>query len=48
MHRVVLGKQAGLLDEDGAAEEIGAIEQQLHELVDQLKESAGVAEEEEF
>ncbi len=47
LHRVALVRQAGLMDEEGAAEEIAAIERQLHELVDGLRRSAGVAEEEE-
>ncbi|MBC7790181.1 MAG: hypothetical protein H7Z74_09575 [Anaerolineae bacterium] len=47
LHRVALVQQAGLMDEEGAAEEIAAIEKQLHELVDDLRRSAGVAEEEE-
>lgn len=47
LHRVALVRQAGLMDEEGAAEEIAAIEKQLHELVDGLRRSAGVAEEEE-
>lgn len=47
LHRVALVQQAGLMDEEGAAAEIAAIEEQLHELVDDLRRSAGVAEEEE-
>ncbi len=47
LHRVAFVRQAGLMDEEGAAEEIAAIEKQLHELVDGLRRSAGVAEEEE-
>ena len=34
--------RAGLLDMDGAAQEIDLTEKQLHELIDRLKSYAGV------
>ena len=37
LNQVSLSMRAGLLDADGAAHEIGLVEEQLHEIVSQLK-----------
>lgn len=42
LNQVSISMRAGLLDVDGAAREIEATEQQLHELVDRLRNLAGV------
>ena len=42
LNQVSVSMRAGLLDVDGAAQEIEATEKQLHELVGQLREVAGV------
>ena len=42
LNQVSISMRAGLLDVDGAAREIDATEQQLHELVDRLRNLAGV------
>jgi hypothetical protein len=44
LNQVAISMRAGLLDVDGAAQEIDATERQLHELIDRLRESAGVEE----
>ncbi|HVE79132.1 MAG TPA: hypothetical protein VNA89_09740 [Gemmatimonadaceae bacterium] len=44
LNQVAISMRAGLLDVDGAAQEIDATERQLHELIDRLKEFAGVEE----
>jgi hypothetical protein len=36
--------RAGLLDEEGAAQEIELTERQLHECIDRLREDAGAEE----
>ena len=40
LNQVSLSMRAGLLDADGAAQEIGLVEEQLHEIVSQLKSVA--------
>ena len=42
LNQVAISMRAGLLDVDGAAQEIDLTEQQLHDLVRQLRASAGV------
>lgn len=42
LNQVAVSMRAGLLDVDGAAQEIDLTEQQLHALIDKLGESAGV------
>ena len=44
LNQVSISMRAGLLDVEGAAREIEATEQQLHELVDRLRNLAGVEE----
>ena len=42
MNQLSISMRAGLLDMEGAAQEIEAAERQLHELVDRLRDAAGV------
>lgn len=42
LNQVAISMRAGLLDMDGAAQEIDLTEKQLHELIDRLKGYAGV------
>jgi hypothetical protein len=42
LNQVAISMRAGLLDVDGAAQEIDLTEQQLHALIDRLSPSAGV------
>jgi len=42
LNQVAISMRAGLLDMDGAAQEIDVTEKQLHELIDRLKSYAGV------
>jgi hypothetical protein len=42
MNQLSISMRAGLLDMDGAAQEIEGAERQLHELVDRLRNAAGV------
>lgn len=42
LNQVAISMRAGLLDVAGAAAELTLTEQQLHELVDKLREAAGV------
>ena len=42
LNQVALSMRAGLLDLEGAAQEIDLTERQLHELIDRLREVAGV------
>jgi hypothetical protein len=42
LNQVAVSMRAGLLDVDGAAQEIGLTERQLHDLIDRLRSSAGV------
>ena len=42
LNQVAVSMRAGLLDVDGAAQEIDLTEQQLHALIDKLGEHAGV------
>ena len=42
LNQVAISMRAGLLDMDGAAQEIDLTEKQLHELIDRLKSFAGV------
>jgi hypothetical protein len=42
LNQVAISMRAGLLDMDGAAQEIDLTEKQLHELIDRLKGFAGV------
>jgi hypothetical protein len=42
LNQVAVSMRAGLLDVDGAAQEISLTEQQLHALVDKLGEHAGI------
>lgn len=42
LNQVSVSMRAGLLDEEGAAQELDLTERQLHELVDRLRFAAGV------
>jgi hypothetical protein len=42
LNQVVVSMRAGLLDEAGAAQEIEITHNQLHELIERLRETAGV------
>jgi hypothetical protein len=42
MNQLSISMRAGLLDLDGAAQEIESAEKQLHEIVDRLRDAAGV------
>jgi len=42
LNQVAISMRAGLLDMDGAAQEIDLTEKQLHELIDRLRSYAGV------
>lgn len=42
LNQVSISMRAGLLDEEGAAQELDLIEKQMHELVDRLRFAAGV------
>jgi hypothetical protein len=42
LNQVSISIRAGLLDKEGAAQELDATEKQLHELVDKLNAAAGV------
>jgi len=42
LNQVAISMRAGLLDVDGAAQEIALTERQLHEIVDRLRALAGV------
>ncbi len=44
MNQLALSMRAGLLDADGAAQEIELTESQLHDLVDALRDAAGLEE----
>ncbi len=44
MNQVAIAIRAGLLDADGAAQEIELTERQLHELIEALREVAGIEE----
>lgn len=44
LNQVAVSMRAGLLDLEGAAQEIDFTEKQLHELVDRLRDVAGVEE----
>ena len=44
LNQVAISMRAGLLDVEGAAQEIGLTEKQLHRLIDQLGEQAGIEE----
>jgi hypothetical protein len=44
LNQVAVSMRAGLLDVDGAAQEIGLTERQLHDLIDHLRAHAGVEE----
>lgn len=44
LNQVAISMRAGLLDVEGAAQEIDLTEKQLHTLIDQLSEHAGVEE----
>ena len=45
LNKVGISMRAGLLDLEGAAQELELTERQLHELVDRLRPTAGVEEE---
>lgn len=45
LNQVGISMRAGLLDIDGAAQELELTERQLHELVDRLRPTAGVEDE---
>jgi hypothetical protein len=45
LNQVGISMRAGLLDVDGAAQELEMTERQLHELVDRLRPTAGVEDE---
>lgn len=42
LNQVSISMRAGLLDEEGAAQEIDITERQLHDLVEKLRDAAGV------
>ncbi len=42
LNQVAVSMRAGLLDVEGAAQEIGMTERQLHDLIDELRSHAGV------
>ncbi len=42
LNQVAVSMRAGLLDVEGAAQEIGLTERQLHDLIDRLRSNAGV------
>lgn len=42
MNQISISMRAGLLDAEGAAQELELTEKQLHELVDQLRGAAGI------
>ena len=42
LNQVSVAMRAGLLDEEGAAQEVEVTEKQLHDLVEQLRAAAGV------
>lgn len=42
MNRVAVTMRTGMIDKDGASQEMELIQQQLHEVVDRLKGAAGV------
>ena len=42
LNQVSISMQAGLLDKEGAAQEIDITQKQLHELVEKLRDAAGV------
>jgi len=44
LNQVAISARAGLLDEDGANQEIELTERQLHEFIDRLRSSAGAEE----
>jgi len=44
LNQVAVSMRAGLLDVEGAAQEIGLTERQLHDLIDHLRSHAGVEE----
>ena len=44
LNQIAISMRDGLLDEDGAKQEIELTERQLHECVDRLRHSAGVEE----
>ena len=44
LNQVAVSMRAGLLDVEGAAQEIGLTERQLHDLIDHLRTHAGVEE----
>lgn len=44
LNQIAISMRDGLLDEDGARQEIELTEKQLHECVDRLRHSAGVEE----
>jgi hypothetical protein len=44
LNQVAISMRAGLLDVDGASQEIDLTERQLHELIDKLRLNAGVEE----
>lgn len=44
LNQVAISMRAGLLDVEGAAQEIDLTEKQLHRLIDQLGEHAGIEE----
>lgn len=44
LNQVAVSMRAGLLDVEGAAQEIGLTERQLHDLIDELRSHAGVEE----
>ncbi len=44
MNQIAISMRAGMLDEDGAHQEIDLTEKQLHECVERLRHAAGVEE----
>ena len=44
LNQISISMREGLLDKEGAAQEIELTEKQLHECIDRLRHSAGVAE----
>ncbi|HUF25803.1 MAG TPA: hypothetical protein VMM18_02380 [Gemmatimonadaceae bacterium] len=45
LNQVAVSMRAGLLDMEGAAQELDLTERQLHDLIDRLREYAGVVDE---
>jgi hypothetical protein len=44
LNQIAISVRAGLLDEEGAQQEMELVEKQLHECIDRLRQSAGIEE----